>query len=152
MTGGAGRSTVFRTIVGFYGVVLTQLIGWMVVVALLTAGATVLAGIVTEPTSINDSLLIGTWVAILAGGPVAITATAVCMRRYLKKGDWPAFDRTARLFVTGAWVVMAIVLGAGSNSIWSGLPWYGLITLGVWGVAPLMFRLAPTGAVTSARS
>ncbi len=138
-------NNLFRSIGGFYLVVLSQVFGWLVAIGLLTAGTTILSSGFGGETGLNDGLLIGSWVAILVGGPVALAGTAVCLMRYLKKDEWPSFERTGRIVVTGAWLAMALAVGAATGSTVSGLPWYGMIGLGIWTVAPWLFRLAPHG-------
>ena len=138
-------NAILRNIGGFYVVVLTQMFAWLVTITILTAVTTLAASAFTETTSVSNSLLVGSWVAILVGGPVAIAATAVCLRRYLRKDGWPTFHKTGRKVVTGVWLAMALILATSTDSVVNGIPWYGAIAAGIWGVAPLIFRLAPVG-------
>jgi hypothetical protein len=137
---------VLSDIGGFYWIVIAQLFGWLIAITFLTAGAAVLAGLFSQPTTVAEGLTVGSWVAVLAGGPVALAGAVVCLRRYAKRGAWPTFGRTARISVTGAWLIMAIILGLASDSVLSGIVWYGIIAVGIWGVAPWLFRIVPDGS------
>lgn len=127
-------------------VVVSQIVGWVVIIGMLTAGAGAVSGLFGSSGSLDDSLLVGGWVAILLGGPVAIAAAAVAMRRFLRADPWPGYAVTGRWVVTIVWFALALFTAGASGTVVAGLPWYGSIGAGIWLAAPFALRLAPEGA------
>ena len=47
--------------------------------------------------------------------------------------------------VTIIWLSMATTTALSTNTLVSGLPWYGIVAGGIWLVAPRLLQLAPKG-------
>lgn len=135
-----------RRVGGAFLVVLSQLVGWLVAVGMLTTGAGVVSGLFGSSTSLDDSLAVGGWVAILLGGPVALAAVVLATRRFLRSDPWPTYVTTGRWIVTGVWFGMALFTAGATGTVVAGLPWYGSIGLGIWLVAPFVLGMAPDGS------